>query len=81
MKSGCGSRVPAHLRPVEEFRERDVSLVAERMEGLEVVVCAVLELDPQEVTVLRGRATTELEGKSRSIVGCKISHHAGCRFR
>jgi len=55
--------------------------VAERVEGLEVVVGAVLELDPQEVTVLRGRSTTELEGKGRSIVGWKIGHHAGCRFK
>lgn len=43
--------------------------MAKSVVGLEVVVGAVLELEPQEVTVLRGRSAAELEGKSRGIVG------------
>ena len=61
-----------HLSPVEEFREGNVSLVTESVESLEVVVGAVLELDPQEGTILGGRSTTEFEGKGRSEVGCKL---------
>lgn len=43
--------------------------MAESVVGLEVVVGSVLELDPQEVTVLRSRSTVELKGDGRSKVG------------
>lgn len=43
--------------------------MAENVVGLEVVVGAVLELDPQEVTVLRRRSTAELKGEGRGEVG------------
>jgi len=60
----------AYLDPVDEFRRSNIILVAQNVVGLEVAVGAVLELDPDEVTVFRGRSATELEGKSRSVVRC-----------
>jgi len=44
--------------------------VAESVVGLEVAAGTVLELDPDEVAVFRGRSATELEGKSRSVARC-----------
>lgn len=58
----------AYLDPVDEFRCGNIRLVAESVVGLKVAVGAVLELDPDEVTVFRGRSATKLEGKSRSVV-------------
>ena len=58
-----------HLAPVDELGERDVRLVAEGVVGLEVVVGAVFELDPQEVTVLRRGSAEQLESEGRDIVG------------
>ena len=43
--------------------------MTESVESLEVVVGAVLELHPQESTVLGGRSTMEFKGKGRSEVG------------
>jgi len=43
--------------------------VAESVVGLEVVVGAVLELDPQEVTVLRRGSAADLKSDGRSVVG------------
>jgi hypothetical protein len=42
--------------------------VAKSVVGLEVVVGAVLELDPQEVTVLRRGSAADLKGGGRSVV-------------
>ena len=58
-----------HLAPVDELGERDVRLVAEGVVGLEVVVGAVFELDPQEVTVLRRGSAEQLESEGGDIVG------------
>lgn len=44
--------------------------MTESVVGLEVVVRAVLELDPHEVTVLRRGSAAELKGECRSEVGC-----------
>jgi len=57
------------LKTVNELGERDVRLVAERVVGLEIVVGAVLEFDPQEVTVLRRGSAAELKGEGRNEVG------------
>ena len=43
--------------------------MAENVVGLEVVVRAVLELDPHEVTVLRRGSAADLKGEGRSKVG------------
>jgi hypothetical protein len=53
---------------VNELGDRDVCLVAKSVVGLEVVVGAVLELDPQEVTVLRRGSAADLKGGGRSVV-------------
>ena len=68
MKSWEGNK-GTHLDPVNELGDRDVRLVAESVVGLEVVVGAVLELDPQEVTVLRRGSAADLKGDGRSVVG------------
>ena len=57
------------LGPVDGLGKRDVCLVAEGVVGLEVVVGAVFELDPQEVTVLRRGSAEQLESEGRDIVG------------
>ena len=53
MRGWEGCKKWTHLDPVNELVDRDVHLVAQSVVGLEVVLGAVLELDPQEVTVLR----------------------------
>lgn len=45
--------------------------MAESVVGLKAL-SAVLELDPDEVTVFGGRSATELKGESRSVIGCRI---------
>lgn len=60
----------AYLDPVDEFSCGNVRLVAESMVGLEGAIGAVLKLDPDEVAIFGGRSATELESKSRGVVGC-----------
>jgi hypothetical protein len=43
--------------------------VAESVVGLEVVVGTVLELEPQESTVLGRGSAAELKGEGRNVVG------------
>jgi hypothetical protein len=66
-RANSKTSVGAYLDPVDEFRCRNVILVTEGVIGLEGAVSAVLELDPDEVTVFRGRSATELKGKSRGV--------------
>lgn len=56
------------LCSVDEFGQRDVSVVAKDMNILESPG-AVLELDAKEVADIRGRATAELNGESGCVIG------------
>jgi hypothetical protein len=65
------------LDPVDELGQGDISVVLEDVYGLEVAGSSVLELDPQEVPGVGGRATAELEGERRSVVGNSLELGVG----
>lgn len=58
-----------NLKAVNELRQRDVFLVTEDVDRLEVVRSTVLELEAQEVTHIRGTATAQLDRERRCEVG------------
>ena len=58
----------AHLETVDELCQSNIFLVPEDVNGLEVLVGAIAELETEEFAGIRGRAT-ELDSQS----GTKVS--------
>ena len=57
-----------YLKTVDELGERNILAVAEDMDGAEVLVGAVPELEPQELAGV-GRRPAELNSQSRAKIG------------
>jgi hypothetical protein len=43
----------SNLGSVDKLGKRDVGMVPKRMKKMEFIVSAVLELEPQEITIIR----------------------------
>lgn len=67
----AGVADPTHLEAVDELSKRDVLVVLEHMDGAEVLVRSVPELEPQEVARIRRRRTAELNGEGGPKVSCE----------
>ncbi len=59
----------SHLETVNELGKRDILMVVEDVNGLEIALCPVPELEPQELTSIGRRCSAELNGQSRTKVG------------
>ena len=62
----------AYLEAVDELGQRNILLVPEDVDRLEVLGRSILELEPEEVADIRCTRATELNRQSRSEVGCVV---------
>ena len=69
----------AYLETVDELGQRDILTVTEDVDGAELLVGTVLELEPQELASIGGRSTAELNGESRAIVGYERVRYSSAR--
>lgn len=67
-ESGKAPRT-TYLGTVDELGQGDISTVTEDVDVVPGARSAVLELEADKVTDIGGRATAELDGKGRGVVG------------
>lgn len=62
-----------YLDAVNEFGQRNVGPVTKDVDGAEVFIGPVLELEAQKVPVIRKRAAAQLDNHSGRKVGCRFA--------